>query len=526
MPRAMGDTPARPAPPLLDRYDVLLMILVTAVAMALRFAWFSGYGLGDDILVRHAVAHYLQTGIPPGANFTYRFTWWVPTVLLAGRYGVGEMPMVLPNIVFDVFLFPVGYALGKAFFGRVAGIMAALLLLATPLDFAWASMITPDIMLTTLLGGIMLCVLRAGEEPRPWRCRLLLVTAVILSWLAFHVKGSAMFIAVPVLFTFWRYRRALGWNVLWFFVAAVIVFGATGYFYWWWKGDPLFAPHSELSAQGLSGPEAAKFHQLTSYVFWLFPNALFFPSQYGDLVFGLLPHALVVFALTGWAWGARLRAPELWVWLVVVFLAMQLNIQHTEGVWVAGFRNIRHVHFWILPMAILVAGYLEALYQRWTRVGVIVGAVLVLIGLVHSIDTARLTAVSFDDRREACRFVYGLPPKTIYSDFQIETWCAVLVPAGEMPRSHATMHWNSLERRTELANLKEGYLITGGGREPHYGCIDCIPLESEMPADRSRFRLLTRFPRGMAPARWRAEDVAVWEVVPPAAPPPADTPPS
>jgi hypothetical protein len=126
MPRAMGDTPARPAPPLLDRYDVLLMILVTAVAMALRFAWFSGYGLGDDILVRHAVAHYLQTGIPPGANFTYRFTWWVPTVLLAGRYGVGEMPMVLPNIVFDVFLFPVGYALGKAFFGRVAGIMAAL----------------------------------------------------------------------------------------------------------------------------------------------------------------------------------------------------------------------------------------------------------------------------------------------------------------------------------------------------------------------------------------------------------------
>jgi hypothetical protein len=108
MPRDMADTPPRPRPPLLDLTDWLLMLLITAVAMALRFAWYSGYGLGDDILVRHAVAHYLQTGNPPGANFTYRFTWWVPTVLFAGRYGVSELAMVLPNVIADVLLFPVG----------------------------------------------------------------------------------------------------------------------------------------------------------------------------------------------------------------------------------------------------------------------------------------------------------------------------------------------------------------------------------------------------------------------------------
>jgi len=515
MPRDMGDTPSRPKPPLLDLTDWLLMLLITAVAMALRFAWYSGYGLGDDILVRHAVAHYLQTGNPPGANFTYRFTWWVPTVLLAGRYGLGEMAMVLPNVIADVFLFPVGYALGKACFGRAAAIVAALLLAVTPLDFAWATMVTPDIMLTVALGGIMLCVLRGAEETRRGRRALLLVLAVVLSWIAFHVKGAAAFIALPVLYTFWRHRRAYGWSVLWFFVVAAVVFGLTGYGYWLWKGDPFFAANSEMQAQGLSGPEAAKFHQLTPYVFWYFPNALVWPNQYGNLIFGLLPHALVLFALTGWAWGARLRAPEMWWFLLVMFAAMQFNIQRTDGVWVAGFRNVRHVHMWILPLAVLVAGYVGALYVRWQRVGAVVAVALVAVGLSHSIDTAELTAVSFDDRREACRFIYGLPPKPTYSDFQIETWCAVLVPAGEMPRAHVTMHWNGIERRTEFEKITEGYVVTGGGREPHYGCIDCVPLESELPADRSRWKLLKRFPRNLKPVRWRAEDVAVWEVLPP-----------
>ena len=83
-------------------------------------------------------------------------------------------------------------------------------------------------------------------------------------------------------------------------------------------------------------------------------------------------------------------------------------------------------------------------------------------------------------------------------------------------------------RKAQLAAATEGYLVTGGGREPYYGCWDCIPRAEEMTP--GQWKLLAEFPGPEArassrfwlarlleipgldvPTAWRAEPVRIWE---------------
>ena len=69
-----------------------------------------------------------------------------------------------------------------------------------------------------------------------------------------------------------------------------------------------------------------------------------------------------------------------------------------------------------------------------------------------------------------------------------------------------------------LEQVTEGYLVTGGGREPWYGCIDCIPLEAEIPP--GRWKLLQEFPEEGRPITlWRPEPLKIWEYVGPGSAP-------
>ena len=72
----MGDTP------LLERIDWALMGTLMLVGLVLRLLWFSGYGLGDDILFRHDMAMLLNQHTVALDNMAYRVTWWSATRML------------------------------------------------------------------------------------------------------------------------------------------------------------------------------------------------------------------------------------------------------------------------------------------------------------------------------------------------------------------------------------------------------------------------------------------------------------
>jgi 4-amino-4-deoxy-L-arabinose transferase-like glycosyltransferase len=306
--------------------------------------------------------------------------------------------MVAPIVVAATIAIGLVYGLGAALYGRVGGRIAAALLVATPLDFAWSTMLTPDMLLSVCLAASMLCLLRAATaEDRAWRRRLLAISAVAL-WLGFHAKVSGALMGAVLVLVWWRHRATL-WRDLDAFVApAALLFGGTVLVCYVLTGDPI-APYTiEVTSQGLTGKTGIEFHRVTRYVFWRYVDWLFWPTAYGDRFFALWPHLVVVFGVL--AWFTRLRAaPEPWLWLVILFLGMQFNIQRTEGVWVAGFRNVRHIHPLVHPLVLVLAGYLASIARRAPRAGFAVVAVLVGYGLWQSVSVATKTHVSFADRR-------------------------------------------------------------------------------------------------------------------------------
>jgi hypothetical protein len=313
------------------------------------------------------------------------------------------------------------------------------------------------------------------------------------------------------------HRHVLARDVLVFFVMSVVLFGASTYVTFSLTGDPLHPLTSEVSAQGLTGKEAAIWHPVNRYVFMHFPKAVFGFDAYGHALFGGLANLLVVLALLGPLLGLRPRAPELWWWVLVLALGMQFNFQRAEGVWVAGFRNVRHLHGIAYPLVLLVAGYLVGLRARSRRTFAVALIAVLAFGLWHSTETAMLTRVSFADRRAACGFLLERERKPIYSDFQIETWCAA-IPGGVQLRVTPVPSLPSPQRSAPRAAVRVGFVVWGGSRAPHYGCLDCVPKAGEI--DPSAWRLLLEVPGPIPPTPWRPEPLRVWERI--ASPPPAN----
>jgi hypothetical protein len=493
----------------LELADVPWILGLMAIALGARLAWWSGYGLGDDVLYRHFTFSILENRIVQPDNTAYRFSWWFPMALSCRLLGLSEVGIIVPITVVSTLGIGLVYALGKTLWGRAGGVVAALLLIVHPLDFAWSTMLASDVFTSFYSGLAIYLVLRALDQDDPaWRRRSWIWAAASL-WLAYHSKVSAVLLGPPLALLAWRRRARLDRQCLAFVWTAAALFGGSALVAFVFTGDPLAPYHAELSFQGLVGKIAVEWHRLTADVFWAHPRTLFRPNQYGDLLHSVYPHLLVAFVLLGTPLGLR-SSLDVFVWLVVVFLGMQFNIQYVDGVWVSGFRNVRHGHVFVYPLVLLIAGYLLALRGRVPRVAAVVVAALVAFGGWQSVSAAEKTHVSFADRRAACEFLATLPSGRVYSDFQINTWASIL--NARFAHTFEELHsFDAAQRKAKIASITSGYLVTGGGREPYYGCIDCIPRASEVTGP--QWRLLLEVPGPREPTRWRPEPLRVWQAV-------------
>jgi 4-amino-4-deoxy-L-arabinose transferase-like glycosyltransferase len=415
----------------------------------------------------------------------------IAPILLASALGIGVV-----------------FALGHRLYGRAGAVIAALLVAVTPLDFAWSTMLAGDILLSALEAAAVLCWLRAldAEEPaaraRNW------VGAAVSLWLAFHAKVSAVLVAPALaIVALVRWRR-LDRTFLAFFVTAALLFGGTALVSHRLTGDFLAPLSAELRYQGLRQPDAPQLHRLTPEVWWSYPRWLFLRDHLGDLVFSV--HGWAAFALALLAWRLRLRAPGLaWLWLLAVFLGMQCNVTRYQGAWVVGFRNLRHAHVFVYPLALVVAGYLARLYDRMPRAAAVVALGLVVYGGWASVTTASRTRPIFRQLRELTAELAVRPRRPVLSDFQVgaRLTYANLSETGWVVRE---MHQiDGEQRRIAFAAARDAYAVTGGGREPYYGCIDCIPRAADLAQE--EWRLIREWPIPADPPRWWPEPMRLWE---------------
>jgi hypothetical protein len=481
---------------------------LVGVYVVLRVLYWSGFGLGDDVIFRHNIAMIVQASQVAPDNIAYRFTWWLPTALSCRLLGLTEIGLILPTIVMAAVGVVVVYAFGKALWDRPGGVIAGLLLIVCPLDFAWSTMFVNDFFLAVLAATTMLLVLRAPlAADVVWRRRLWTLAGVTL-WLGYHSKVSVVLLFPALAVVCFARRRELDGEFRYFVGTTIALYGLSALGSYIFAGDP-FAPYNvENRFGGAVGAGALTSHPLTRDVFLTYPRLLFYPDHLGDRLYSLYPHLLVAFAVIGPLLGLRTAWPVFW-WFAFVFLGMQFAVNHVQGGWTSLARNVRHTIVFVYPLILLLSGYLATLRARWPRVADALVLALLVFGLRESIRTAEKTKEAFGDRRQALTFIATLPPKPIYSDFQICTFLPAIEVGARLPCVEVT--GDERTRRARFATIQSGYLVTGGGREPHYGCFECIPLAREV--DPAQWKLLREFPGPPVPHPWRPEAVRVWERV-------------
>ena len=510
-----GSPDGQPDAPLMRPVDWLLCAMVMALGLTGRLVFASGMGLGDDFIFRGEVATILYNHQVLPDNQAYRFMWWLPTALSCRILGLTEPGLILPFVVASVIGIGAVYALGLALYGRVGAIGASLLVAVTPIDFVWSTMMTPDLMLSVMHAFTILFVVRAFQLREPLRRRRAWFFAAVCLWLSYHAKIPGILVVPAIAFACLTHRRQLDRQFLTFVTTAAVLFGATelvAYVFW---GDPLIALHNELKFQGLSGPQAVA-RRVYPDVFWYYPKLLFQNDHLGDLLYSVHPHLLVLLVVAAPFLGIRSSGIVFW-WLLFVFLGMQFNFQRVDGVWICGFRNIRHIHCLLYPTVLLLTGYLVSLRQRAPRLVAVGVTALLLFSLRESVNAAWSPRMAFAERRRVCNFIEETVPKgtKIYAEQGLQMWCSILDPTNGPPRI-TVLHPGADGRRSQIQVIQTGYFVTGGANDPIYGCPPCIPRAAELPP--GRWRLVKEFPAPDRVTEWRFEAVRVWEAIPQPAP--------
>jgi hypothetical protein len=503
--------------PLMRPLDWVLCAGIMALGLAGRLMFASGMGLGDDFIFRGEVATILYNHQVLPDNQAYRFMWWLPTALSCRVFRLTEFGLILPFVVASVLGIGAVYALGLALYGRAGAVVASLLVAVTPIDFVWSTMMTPDIMLSVMHAFTILFVVRALQLDDPLRRRRAWFLAGVCLWLSYHAKIPGILAAPAIAIAMFTQRQRLDRQAWTFVVTAAVLFASTllvAYVFW---GDPLIAYHNELKFQGLSGPQATA-RRVYPEVFWYYPKLLFRNDHLGDLLYSVHPHVLVLLVLLAPFLGLRSSGIVFW-WLLFVFLGMQFNFQRVEGVWICGFRNIRHIHCLLYPTVLLLTGFLVSLRRRYPRLVDLAVAALLLFSLRESVNAAWAPRMAFAERRRVCNFIEETIPKgqRVHGEQGLQMWCSILDETNGAPRI-TMLHPAAEGRRSQILGITSGYLISGGANDPIYGCPPCIPRAAELPP--GRWRLVKEFPAPELVTEWRFEPVRVWEAIPPTPPPP------
>jgi len=374
-------------------------------------------------------------------------------------------------------------------------------------------MVTPDIISSMLVASAFFAFLGAtdpGTEEaarRPW-CA---VSAVAL-FLAFHAKISSLAIVPPLAIVGWWRRDRLRPGIGTFAIVTGVLF-TTSLLVGYALDGTLTSPYeSEMYLAGMRTADAMMHHRATIDLLWLYPRWLFARDNLGDWIHGGQPIFIMAFAALSLFVPWLRTSREAFVWGLSVLLVMQFQgVTVRDGILLAAFRNVRHGHALVFPVVLLLTGYLVALRTHYQRLGNTAAATAVLLSLWASINVASKTHACFGDERAVARYLMTLTPRPVHTDYHLADWLAIVDAKPDPSRKVFILASTEKERVAQLAFYRYGYLVTGGGREPYYGCHTCIVRADELP--RARYRLLREFPGPTRPTTWRPEPARVWEGV-------------
>jgi hypothetical protein len=181
---------------------------IVLLAFVLRLVYFTGLQTGDDIVYSRIAVDRLNGKVDVTNVQQTRSGFLLPLVLSYGLFGAGELPLLLYNLLCSTALAVAVFALGRAMFGDLGGLLGGLVVAVHPNLVRFATECHTDTPLVLWVTLAVLAVYAARLSDPGGRLRVL--AGLLLAWAYLH-KESTIYMGLFFAGHWWFTRRSWKW---------------------------------------------------------------------------------------------------------------------------------------------------------------------------------------------------------------------------------------------------------------------------------------------------------------------------
>ena len=172
-------------------YSFLLLLICFAVV--LRAVYFNGFFGSDDIEYNRAAFKLANGDFSLDSHHSKRLGLILPTALAFKVFGFSEVGSVLFLLICSIANIVIAFAAGKIFFDRNVGLLASSLMLFLPIDVIYATLLTPDLPLVTIVSVSGILFIYTETNAQRHRYSLSFLTGFCIGW-AYLLKETAILV--------------------------------------------------------------------------------------------------------------------------------------------------------------------------------------------------------------------------------------------------------------------------------------------------------------------------------------------
>lgn len=404
------------------------LLAILALALAARLYWFTGLVIGDDVVYSEIAVHFLDGDTRVLNVHAARLGFLFPLIASYAIFGVGELPLALPNLLCSLGTVALAFFIGRRLFSDAAGLLAAAILAVHPLLITYATEGHTDPSLAFWSALAMYAFLRA-ERPTH-----LALAGAIFGWS--YLTKEATIALIPFFVGHWIVTKRRWTSYLPLALTAGAFVAAECVFYWIRHDDP-FHRFALIRSQHTGYYMSAHYQTTASILVRMFlelPGRLFVP--FGTIHLHATIHLAAVVAAVALRRNPGVRLLSGWTLSIYGTYCL---LPSSLRPFLPGFNLYEWtLQVFALPLACILAAALAT--RPWTVLPI---AAVALVGNIDRAPTFRRYAegpreayaqiktepiVTADFKTlEAFRFFDGHHPKREYRCYETEKPAGVLV---------------------------------------------------------------------------------------------------
>jgi len=488
---------------LLDKKNLVFLILL--LGLVIRLAFFCGDGLGDDPNYFFAFRD-IYNGRIINSQYYYRFSYWIPQVLIWKLFGINEFTFILPVLLSSIGCIYVVYLITKQLFGLNAGLIAATLMAINPFEVLNATLISTDVNLSLYMLLSVYFFIKAQEKYR----KSYFFLSALFVFLAFVNKVFGVYI-LPVIGVFYLKKEGFNFGkILKYWPFAISLFAMFIVLFivcWILVGDPL--TYITIFNEGKEPPHISK---IDKFQLLIYPKQMFSKNEFGERLHGYYFYTVLLCFLYIKKEDQKKIYPIL-IWFLVMFFFVEFFPQKIRNFTPYTLQRIFRYFIIVIPSSVIFVSYFwNKILKNNKEIFIFIFSLYIILSIYWCYDSTRIARIAFGEVRGAIKYLKNLGEVDIYSDWYFISKIERLENAGSYdPHLH---FWTDAETpeawQGKFLSVEEGYVVTGGPRMPYYGCPRCIPnLGNFNPPE--NWELIKEFNRDLYPP-WKAEPLRIWYV--------------